>query len=258
MNNDFKIELEFAKNLAIQAGEKIRLNFGFEKNAEWKEDNTPLTSTDIEVNKYVIEAIKVAFPSDGVLGEEDSYEISRKRLWVVDPIDGTQPYDLGAPLSTFCISLVINGKPVVGVIYDPFMKNIFYAQIGKGAFLNSQKISVNNESNLEHNYIILSSRMPDTPKSTGEIHDAIEAVKSKAFNFRSFAYGSTFVAAGSAVGAIIGAGNPWDAAASKIIVEEAGGKVTDVHGRERRYDSPGPGLVVSNGILHETIIKLLS
>lgn len=253
----YEKELLFAKGLAHSAGALIIQNFGLDTEAVWKPDNTPLTATDTLVNQMVIEQIQQAFPADGVLGEEASYETGRDRLWVVDPIDGTQPFMFGAPLSTFLLSLVIGGQPVLGIIYDPYMDRMFWAHQGSGAFMNEQAIRVSQADSLNQNYMILSSRMGPDHKPTGQLYDEIEALGGKSFNFRSFAYGSTYVAAGKAVGAVIGVPSAWDAAATKIIVEEAGGKVTDVNGKDRRYDLPGEGLLATNGNVHEQLLELL-
>ncbi len=254
---NFEKELQFAKELANTAGDMTRAAFGLETQAIWKEDNTPLTETDTAINKFVIERVQAAFPKDGVLGEEESYEKGRERLWVVDPIDGTQPFTIGAPLSTFCLSLVVEGQPRLGIIHDPFQDRMFWAEKGKGAFMNNTPIHVSEADTLAQNFLVLSSRMREGRRTTGELFDMIEKKGGKSFNFRSFAYGSCFVAVGRAVATMIGVPNAWDVAATKIIVEEAGGKVTDVSGGERRYDEDGDGLIASNGKVHDAILELI-
>lgn len=253
----FEKELLFAKDLAEKAGTIMAANLSLSTEAVWKADNTPLTATDTEINHLVIEGIQKTFPTHGVLGEEESHESKREKLWVVDPIDGTQPFTLGVPLSSFCLSHVIEGQPVIGIIYDPFMKRMFWAAQDQGAFVNNEAIHVSKAETLAQNFVILSSRMHNGERTTGEIFDLIEEQKAKSLNFRSFAYGSTLVACGRAVGAIIGVPNAWDVAATKIIVEEAGGKVTDVDGNERRYDEDGRGLLATNGLVHEQMLKLI-
>lgn len=254
---NYEKELIFAKELAEKAGTILSANLSLSTEAVWKADNTPLTVTDTEINRLVIESVQAAFPGHGILGEEESYEQSRDRLWVVDPIDGTQPFTLGAPLATFCLSLVIEGQPVLGIINEPVMKRMFWAAKGSGAHMNNEAIQVSDVDTLAQNFCILSSRMHGGTKSTGDIFEDIEKAGGKSFNFRSFAYGSTFVALGRAVATVLGVPNAWDAAATKIIVEEAGGKVTDLEGQERRYDGNGNGLVATNGRVHEQFIKLI-
>lgn len=254
----YAAEIAFAKDVANKAGRMTLRGFGLTTAATWKADNTPLTETDTAVNQMVIERVKKSFPGDGVLGEEASYETERKRLWVVDPVDGTQPFTLGAPVSTFLLALVIEGQPVLGIIYDMYQERMFWAVQGGGAYLNDARIHVSDSETLRRNYMILSSRMGEECRSTGQLFDSIEAAGGKSFNFRSFAYGSAFVAAGSAVGAVIGVPNAWDVAATKIIVEEAGGKVTDITGNDRRYDGPGNGLLATNGKVHEQLLDMIT
>ncbi len=251
-------ELRFAKEISEIAADMTRNSFGLETQATWKEDNTPLTVTDTAINKMVIEQVQEKFPNDGVLGEEESFESDRERIWVVDPIDGTQPFTIGAPLSSFCLSLVIDGQPEIGIIHDPYQNRMYWAQKGKGAFMNDKSIHVSNKTDLAQAFIVLSSRMRPEMKSTGQIFDEIEKMNGKSFNFRSFAYGSTFVASGNAVATLIGVPNAWDVAATKIIVEEAGGKVTDVNGKDRRYDQDGDGLIATNGLVHDAILELIN
>lgn len=254
----YGVELEFAKGLAKEAGQTTLRNFSLNTETTWKEDSTPLTKTDIEINNFVIESIQNSFPNDGVLGEEGSFEQGRDRLWVLDPIDGTQPFTLGAPLSTFCLSLVIDGQPELGIIYDPYLDRMYWAAKNIGAFLNDRQLKVSDTNTLAQSYVVLSSRMSVGRPTTGELFDAIEKKDGKSFNFRSFAYGSTYVAAGTAVGAVIGVPKPWDVAATKIIIEEAGGRVTDLNGNDRRYDSDGDGLIASNGHVHDILLELVA
>lgn len=231
--------------------------FGLHASATWKSDNTPVTETDMAINRMVIERVKTAFPDDGILGEEESYETSRERLWVTDPIDGTYPFTLGAPLSTFLLALVIDGQPVVGVMYDPYLDRMFWAVQGEGAYLNDQPIHVSDSDTLKRNFVVLSSREIVEHKTAGEFFDEMSDEGAVAFNFRSFAYGSGFIAAGTAVGGIIGKAHPWDVAVSKLLIEEAGGMVTDLAGNARRYDRPGNGMLASNGKVHQQLLDLL-
>jgi fructose-1,6-bisphosphatase/inositol monophosphatase family enzyme len=253
----YERELAFAKALAKETGKMMRDAFGLQTASSWKEDDTPLTEADTAINRLVVQKVQQAFPDDGVLGEEESFETKRSRLWVVDPIDGTYSFTLGAPLSTFCLALVIDDQPVLGVVYDPYMRRMFWAQRGKGAFVNSVRVRVSGSKSMKHNYVILSSRAIKEGKSTGALFDQVEASGSKAFNFRSFAYSGCLVAAGSAVAAIIGRPKPWDVAAAIVIIEEAGGKVTDLSGKTRRYDD-SDGMIFTNGFVHEHMLELVS
>lgn len=255
MNN--QIELNFAKELAYKAGKMTLLNFGLNTEAVWKADVTPLTKTDIAINKLVIDEIQAAFPKDGVLGEEASFEPERSRLWVVDPIDGTQPFVLGAPLSTFCIALVENNQPILGVVYDPYLNRLYWGAKGEGAFINGKPLTPSVSAQLANNFVILSSRMGKS-RTTGSLYDAIELLQGKSFNFRSIVYGLMMVATGSAVAAVAGYLKPWDLAAAKVILEEVGAKVTDFEGNPCNYDENSNGCLVSNSLVHNQMLKLIN
>ncbi|MET0779291.1 MAG: inositol monophosphatase, partial [Candidatus Saccharimonadales bacterium] len=136
-------ELRFAKQLAYEAG-KIMLHYfnARDKGVTIKDDQSPVTLADTEINALVIERVKAQFPADGVLGEEACFGLGRSNLWVVDPLDGTPPFARGVPLSTFCMALVQNGKPIVAVVYDPYMDRLFWACDGLGAYENDRKLDL--------------------------------------------------------------------------------------------------------------------
>lgn len=135
--------LEFAKKLAYEAGDIMREYFQT-TDMVWKSDNTPVTQADTEINSRVIERIAAAYPEHSVIGEEESAVREGARYtWACDPVDGTMPYSHGLPISTFSLALCEDGKPVVGVVYDPFMDRLFWASVGGGAFCNDEAIHVN-------------------------------------------------------------------------------------------------------------------
>lgn len=138
--NEYK---DVAIELAKSAGDTMRHHFTIGMKITWKADKTPVTIADTKINALVIKVIKDTFPTHGVLGEEASdYEVGDKYLWVCDPIDGTIPYSHGIPTSVFSLALVKDGEPILGVVYDPFMERMFFAQKGEGAFMNEQIINV--------------------------------------------------------------------------------------------------------------------
>lgn len=158
--------LEFAKKLALEAGEIALHYFGFETESTRKEDNTPLTVADTEINDLVIKRISAAYPNHSIYGEESS-EIKEgsEYIRVCDPIDGTMAFSCGIPSFVFSLALVdqSNGQPVLGVIYDPIMKNMYWAHKGSGAYRNDKKISVSQDTSLKNTYLNTGS----TGKSLG-------------------------------------------------------------------------------------------
>lgn len=250
---DYQKELEFAKQLAEEAGIIMRRYFQSKDiGTTYKEDKTPLTVADTTINDLVIEKVKESFPNSGVLGEEGSYKNSRKELWVVDPIDGTIPFSLGIPVSTFCLAYTVEGKVLASVVYNPFSDSLYWATKDGGAFLNNEKISVLKIESFNENLISLGNKGLHKTKSL------LSDKNSKNFWFYSFAYSAVQVASGNFVASAIPLGTPWDAAAVSLIVEEAGGKASDFNGDIRNYSKHGDGILVSNGILHQELVEMIS
>src|SRR3990167_6073867 len=145
---------DFAINLAYKAGERMRKDFTLGMKKEWKKDKTPVTVTDTVINRMVIDAIEKEYPSHSILGEEENKMKESEYVWVCDPIDGTVPFAHGFPIFAFSLALVKNGAPILGVIYDPMLDRLVYAEKGKGAFLNSKPIKVSSFSSFSEKTII--------------------------------------------------------------------------------------------------------
>lgn len=239
----------FAINLAKQAGATMRRNFAMGMKKQWKANETPVTVTDISINKMVIEQVKKNFPGHDVLGEEASYSKNRgEYVWVCDPVDGTIPFSHGVPTFVFSLALVKNGAPVLGVIYDPMLNRMLVAEKGKGCFFNGKKTRVNKRG-LKHAAVCWCSSRLIWPL-------AEKYPNTFSLNFYSFVYGGMLVPLGELMAALYVGPHAHDAAAIKIVAEEAGGKVTDLNGHEQRYDRPVKGCLVSNGIVHDELIKI--
>lgn len=260
---DYAKELAFAKQLAAEAGEIMKKYFRAENiGTEWKEDSTPLTVADTTINSRVIEAVKETFPDHGVYGEEESYNVDgREWVWVCDPIDGTAPFSHGLPISTFALALARNGEPVMGVVYDPFMDRLFWAAQGQGAFLNGTPIQVSNSTDFQNKFIDLEG-FPTS--SSTVLHTefnvdlALNQLGAHTTHLWSVILPGMLVASGDFLATLFNVDKPMDGAAVKIIVEEAGGKVTDLYGQEQRYDGPIKGYVASNGKVHDQILEVLA
>jgi len=110
---------DFAVSLAFQAGKIMKQNFVTGMQKEWKEDHTPLTKTDLAINELVLDAVRLNYREHGVLAEEESNFNGEDFVWVCDPIDGTFPFSHGYPTFTFSLALVKNGKPILGLLFDP-------------------------------------------------------------------------------------------------------------------------------------------
>lgn len=246
--------ISFAIDLAYKAGEIMRKNFtlGMKKSLK-KGDSSPLTASDTAINQMVIEAINKEFPKHGVIGEEGSNKKENKYVWLCDPVDGTIPFSSGIPISTFSLALTENGVPILGVIYDPFMNRLFVGKKGEGAFLNSKKILVSSAKTIK-SQILYMGWWKYSMYDLLLVRKELSKKGCKIMDFCSFAYAGALVAAGEFSGLIFGDHFPWDVAAMKVIIEEAGGKCTDLAGNDQRYDTDVNGFIACNASIHGEIL----
>ncbi|MCX4365479.1 MAG: inositol monophosphatase [Bacilli bacterium] len=249
--------LEFAKEIANKAKEIMLKYFNEDNKSSYKEDKTIVTIADKEINDYLIKRVKNIYPEHSVDGEEEQFGNS-KMVWVCDPIDGTAMYARGIPVSVFSLALVNDGEPILGVVMDPFSDSLYSAIIGEGAYLNGEEIHVSN-IDLDDKRSVAHFDM--APWAEYNIYDAIKELGKKTYfvGIGSVIRASMCVATGDfnlVIFPLIAHKNV-DIAAVKVIVEEAGGKVTDLFGDEQRYDRDINGAIVSNGVVHEEAINAI-
>ncbi len=249
-------ELNFARSLAQKAG-LIMVDLFAQVDGSVKTDGTIVTEADMRINRMVIDAVKTSYPDYSVLGEEESYMSSQNLgIWVCDPIDGTLPYSLGVPTSVFSLSLLDgNGMPIVAVVYDPFLEKIYWATKNGGAFENGLPLQVSSTKGLKKALI----------GNSGRSSTIVDAPRFKAYLYahchrpvvlHSFIYEAMLVASGKIAATVMTGSGAYDAASVKLIVEEAGGKVTDLFGEEQRYDRQIKGAIASNSSIHQEIVAI--
>lgn len=251
--------LDFAKSVAHEAGDIMQKYFGKKPDAHLKADNTIVTIADEEINQLVIQRVAERYPAHDIDGEEASARRGSDYVWVCDPIDGTVPFAMELPVSVFSLALVIDGRPEIGVIYAPFSDHLYWAVRGYGAYLNNQPIHVSQNSlddRVEMNVDWWSSAQWDVMQA---VHDIACEKGVYVMSPCSTTHAAALVARGEFVASVFAGtkGKNVDIAAAKVIVEEAGGKVTDLFGREQRYDQDIRGAVLSNGIVHEEIVEAM-
>lgn len=247
----------WAERLARDAGNVMREYFNAsQKGIETKHDKTPVTEADKKINDLVIARVNQDFPDHGVLGEEASAHADRKKLWVCDPIDGTEGFILGLPIAMFSLAYVVDGEPTVAVMYEPLLDKLFSAVKGKGAFENGEPIRVSETASLDGANVAFSPRLKQFFAQEAFYRPVVEAgIRDVLITGEAFRGGLT--ASGRIDAHIFPGRSAHDTAALKLIVEEAGGKVTDLHGNEQRYDQKTYGAIVSNGHLHDQLVKLV-
>ncbi len=248
----------FAKEIALKAGEIMRKYFIVDNGEYYKEDNTIVTKADNEINAYLIEKVKENFPTHAVDGEEEKFGNSNY-VWICDPIDGTSPYSKKIPVSVFSLALVVNGESVIGVVYDPFMKNMYSAVKNQGAYLNGKKISV---SNIQLDDKRSVAHFDQWPTAKYNVHPVIAELGKKSYflSIGSVIRACMCIATGDFNLAIFPGtvSKNCDIAAIKVIVEEAGGKVTNLFGEEQRYDKEIKGALISNGVVHDEVLSVIN
>lgn len=253
--------LRFAVDAVKLAGEYVRGAIGQAIETHWKPDNTPVTNIDKTVNSLLIQKLLEKYPNDRIYGEEESSE-NRSEVdysWVIDPIDGTQAI---GKLDTFtiCVSrLDKDGQPVIGLVYNPIRDELYTAKKGEQSYLNGQPLGVSPKDDVKSSYVHFGSALRfDNLVTNGVAYDRLEGRGAKIFNTRSLAHGCVEVAKGEFEGAFIGVRTPFEAAAIKLIVEGAGGVVTDLYGNEPgRLDGEILGVIASNGRIHQALVDAL-
>ena len=259
MTNQQQEWLDFAKSVALEAGDIMRKYFDKKPDSHLKANNTIVTVADEEINNLVIRRVTERYPAHDIDGVEASQRRGSKYVWACDPIDGTASFAIGLPVPVFSLALVTDGQPEVGVIYAPFSDHLYWASRGRGAYMNSQPIHVSQHSlddRVEMNIDWWPSAQWDVMQV---VHDLAYEKDVYVTTVGSTTHAAALVARGEFIASVfVGTkGKNVDIAAAKVIVEEAGGKVTDLFGREQRYDQDICGALVSNGVVHEDIAEAM-
>ncbi len=251
------LQAEFAMELAVDAGSIISHDFSMHVKKELKPDNTFVTGTDLKINNMVIKEISKRYPNHNILAEE--YSLAAKAseyTWVCDPIDGTISFSHGIPTAVFSLALVRSGRPILGVVYDPFQDRLFLGMYGKGATLNDKKISVSSDKKVRGS-IIGFAAWQDAQEDITNAYPKMIKEGASVLMLGSITYMGALVAAGELSACVHPARMPFDTAAVKVIIEEAGGKVTGLNGKKQRYNNRINGAIMSNGRLHDSLVSIV-
>ncbi len=226
------------------------------KTSQEKDYLDRVSEHDKESEKIIISEIEKFFPEDGILSEESSEkERNTKYRWIIDPLDGTHNFLDGLNEWGILLALEEEGQVILGVCCFPIFGEFLLAEKGKGAFLNSPKIEVSKKATELRGQMFCSDGI--LRKKPKEILGDIERFCSAGCRLRvygSSAFGFTRVALGRAAVATNRARHPWDVAAPALLVEEAGGSVTDENGGPWRVDSEN--LIATNRLLHEEALSI--
>ena len=241
-------ELTVARDAAREAGLVVMTHFGRPEEVRFKAPDQPVTEADLAADRILRERLCEAFPDYGWLSEEtaDSRDrLRRSRVWIVDPIDGTNSFVEGRPEFVISVGLVEAGKVVVGVIHNPATGETYHAARGQGAFRNDQRVSVAAPGTSGARRMLVSR----SELARGELRGYEEAWSFQPLG--STAYRMVKVADGTAhVFVSAGPKSEWDVCAAALIVEEAGGRAHQIDGGALRFNQPVPrlaGVVTTNG-----------
>ena len=251
-------ELEVALEAARRAGGVLREGFGARPEVKYKGEVDLVTETDERAEETIRGVLLGAYPSYGVLGEEGGETAGEEDArWIVDPLDGTTNFAHGLPMFAVSIALEKAGEVVLGVVHDPIRGETFVAERGRGARLNDESIGASETEELVRALVVTG-----LPYDRDEVPAAVELFgrfATRAQDMRrlgSAALDLCYVASGRLDAYYERGIHAWDVAAAGLILEEAGGKITDYQGRPFELD--GEEMVASNGPLHPALIELTS
>jgi myo-inositol-1(or 4)-monophosphatase len=234
----------------------LRDGFGSRPEVKYKGEVDLVTETDEQAEQVIREALVGAYPSYGMLGEEGGETAGDGDVrWIVDPLDGTTNFAHGLPMFAVSIALEKAGEVVLGVVHDPMGRETFVAERGRGARLNDEGISVSDTDELVRALVVTGF-----PYERDEVPAAVDLFgrfATRAQGMRrlgSAALDLCYVAAGRLDAYYERGIHAWDVAAAGLILEEAGGRVTDYRGRP--FEMEGPEMVASNGPLHPALVEL--
>ena len=247
----------FIINIARDAGKVLMAHYGKVRYVREKDRKSYFTNVDLESEKLIISAIRKKFPGHNIISEESgNANKDSEYTWYIDPLDGTHNYIKKLPLFGTSIALEHLGQVEFGAINLPYFNELYFAEKGRGAFLNGKRIRVSGQKNIRRAFVVTDLALRYYPSDKIRM---IKKLKGKVYDLRVLGcavYDYAMIARGSADAYITRYTNAWDMAAGALIVEEAGGKVTDFDGK--RWNTGMSRFVSSNGKMHGQLLKILA
>lgn len=257
LNDDLNIALEASKG----AGDIIMKYYKHDYEIKEKGYHNPVTTADNEADDFLKKTLLDARPDYGWLSEEtvDSKErLAKKKVWIVDPIDGTKEFIEGVPQFVVSIGLVDNGKPIVGVLHNPATNETFYASHGYGSFLNEERFEVTKKDSIKA-MTILNSRSETRRGLWEPFKNSFKRLEP----IGSVAYKMGLTAVGKAdIFATLRPKNEWDVCAGVCLISEAGGKSINLNGQELEFNKEKtliePGIIAGYNLSVDKTYKELN
>lgn len=254
--------LGVATDAAQNAGDALARIIGQRRTVVFKGERDLVTDADRTSEEIILSALQAEFPDHMICAEEhgliEGLGLERACEWFVDPLDGTTNYAHGLPFFSVSIGLCVGGMPAVGVVYSPLTGELFSGQMGRGAFLNGNRISVS-KTDVMLRALVATGFPYDLSDSRNNNLDVFARVIPRVQEVRRFGVASldlAYVACGRFDAYWEPGLAPWDMAAGAAIVREAGGAVTDFAGGP--FTPRGRQVVATNGVLHSSMLDLVS
>lgn len=247
---------QFAVTLAKKAGAFLLQSFRKDKALIKKRGTAKEVHflQDLKSDKLIIKEIQKKFPKHSILTEESGF-IDKKSdyTWVIDPLDGSTNFARGNPFFAVSIALLKKNTVILGVINAPFLKELYVAEIRKGAYLNGKRLHVSKTAKLSQSYLVSCEGGDATNALIAKINALFHPLVKDMRKLGSAALESSSVACARSEAYIVRQISPWDIAAGVLLVEEAGGRVADFAGKP--WKAKKANLVFSNGKVHGELLN---
>lgn len=250
--------LDTALDAVKAAGEILLRSYEKPKNIEFKAEVDLVTEVDRASEKLIIDKILGQYPNHAIVAEETGIRKTPSNYrWIIDPLDGTTNYAHDLPLFSISIALEYQGEIIVGVVYDPVRPELFYAEKGGGAYLNSKPLAVSSVDDLGQALLVTGFPVQKREQAEKNIQ-VFRAFTMRAQGVRrlgSAALDICYVACGRLDAHWEFRLHAWDTAAASLIVKEAGGRITDFAGNA--FNPFGAETLASNGRIHDAMLEVL-
>lgn len=255
---DNQLFREVAISAVKKAGKILNENLQKVEEMSFKGKSDIVTNVDLESEKSIIEKLRTHFPDHGILSEEAglSNDNSSEYLWIMDPIDGTTNYYYGMNPFRVALCLLYQKSPLLSAIYNPTKDELYVAQKGQGATLNDKKIIVSDNTDLHNSVVMFHLSSKKEPRL--RTLQVLEKIFEESMHMRM--YGSSlasmsYIASGKFDAYFNVQSKIWDILPGAFLIQEAGGKATDIHGKEIGYESTS--VLATNGKIHDKMLELL-
>jgi myo-inositol-1(or 4)-monophosphatase len=249
----------FLAEVIVEAGGVLKERFNDRHEVRYKGEIDLVTEVDVLSEAHIMERIRQSFPGHDILTEESPETMNGSNFrWIIDPLDGTTNYSHGYPIFCVSIALEVEGEILLGAVYNPMLKELFFAEKGKGASLNGNRLSVSRTADLSKGLL-----------ATGFPYDLRDDRNNNMNYFKALAMSAQAVRRAGAAAldlAYVAAGRfdgfwelkimPWDVAAGWLLITEAGGVVTDLCGGP--YGLRSPHILAGNGMINGQMLGVIA